>query len=78
MREVVVPQGGLLRQLYRSQYIYFLAENLLHEISKLRISVVSCCHWKSFVFSERRITYSEQKGNAMRQMVAYLGLNTME
>ena len=44
MREVVVPQGGLLRELYRSQYIYFLAENLLHEISKLRISVVSCCH----------------------------------
>ena len=59
-----------------SQYIYFLAENLLHEISKLRISAVSSCHGKFFVFLERRSTCSEQKDNAMRQMVAYLGLKT--
>ena len=58
--------------------MYFFAENLLHEISKLRISSVSCCHRKFFVFLEQRSTYSEQKDKAMRQMVAYLGLKTME
>ena len=71
MREVVAPQG------VSSQYIYCLVENLLHEISKLRISAVSRCHRKFFVFLERRSTYSEQKDNATRQMVSYLGLTTM-
>ena len=72
MREVVAPQR------VSSQYIYCLVENFLHEISKLRISPVSRCHRKFFVFLERRSTYSEQKDNATRQMVAYLGLTTME
>ena len=72
MREVVAPQG------VSSQYIYCLVENLLHEISKLRISAVSRCHLKFFVFLERRSTYSKQKDNAMRQMVAYLELKTVE
>ena len=69
MREVVAPQG------VSSQYIYCLVENLLHEISKLRVSAVSRCHRKFFVFLERRSTYSEQKDNATRSDGRLLGVN---
>ena len=50
----------------------------MYAISKLRISIVLCFHWKLFVFLEQRSTYSEQKDNARHQMVTYLGLKTME
>ena len=60
------PTGGLFRE-----EVYFLEENLLHANSMLRIRVAPCCNWKSFVYSERYSTYSEQRDHTMCQVVAY-------
>ena len=60
------PTEGLFRE-----EVYFLEENLLHANSMLRIRVAPCCNWKSFVYSERYSTYSEQRDHTMCQIVAY-------
>ena len=60
------PTGGLFRE-----EVYFLEENLLHANSKLRMRVAPCCHWKSFVYSERYSTYSEQRDHTMCEVVTY-------
>ena len=67
------PTEGLFRE-----EVYFLEENLLHANSMLRISVAPCCNWKSFVYSERYSTYSEQRDHTMCQVVAYKTLKNTE
>ena len=61
-----------------SRHIYFFGENLLPASFKLPIRVVPCCHGKVFVYSEWRGSYSEQRDHAMRQVVAYRSLKTIE
>ena len=55
-----------------------MEENLLHANSMLRIRVAPCCNWKSFVYSERYSTYSEQRDHTMCQVVAYKTLKNTE
>ena len=54
----------------RSQHMYFLEDNLLHAISKLHISIVTCCHWK-FSLHAGGIAHTVNKDHIMCQVFPY-------
>lgn len=54
----------------RSQHMYFLEDNLLHAISKLHISIVTCCHCK-FSLHAGGIAHTVNKDHIMCQVFPY-------
>ena len=61
--------GNLFRK-WVPTHLLFGTEFIARIYYKLRVRVVPCCHWKFFVYSEWSSTYSEQRDNTMRQVVA--------